>query len=360
MEHYKMKPTRMSENPDIGNAEDEALDFNAGVDALAGILEPDEPDNQDQNPKAQKAETQESEEDAEEETLEAESDEQPEDSEEEGDEEEEESGADEETDEEETFELNDDLEIELEDGEKTTLKDLKEAKKQAVEFQRDYTRKTTELSQARDSFAKEQAEVAQKLAEQARSEREYNAQILQNFLPQKPDPRMIEEDPIGYQQSMAYYDHAMEQYHGLRQRLEYDKQQREEQLLQADEEFLQQQKRTLLERMPELKDPKRYQSFVSDINNVFAKSYGFSQAELSTVRDARFAEVMRDAIAYRKLQESKPKAKAKLEGKPKMLRGSKRQSPNATRVKAAQQRKQKLMQTGSLEDAVNSLMDFDL
>ena len=69
----------------------------------------------------------------------------------------------------------------------------------------------------------------------------------------------------------------------------------------------------LYERAPELVDEGKRREFYNDMISS-GKNYGFSEDEMNNVHDHRVMLLVKDALAYRKLQSEKPRAMEKARG----------------------------------------------
>lgn len=339
--------------PEEPGTADDSLTFEQGVEALEGIF-----DGPEKEPQESKVQNKEEEADA----LEEEDADDSEMSEEPEDDEESEDGDEEEEAEAESYDLTDETEIDLGDGQKATLAQLKadygQVQKRVADFQRDYTQKTDALAQSRKEVEEQSQRVLQ-WANETRQQREMILAFQQKHMPQPPSREMMQEDPVGYMQAKADYDEAMQQMQQLQYVAHQEQQRQSAQQLEAEEKRLEQERAKMQEVLPELADPKKLAQFKEDVTNVFAKEYGFTMDEISTVRDHRFAKVMRDAIAYQKLQKSQPKIQAKVAGKPPVMRSGKSMA-KSTSAKGKEQRLARLRSSGSLEAGIDALMDLDL
>ena len=86
---------------------------------------------------------------------------------------------------------------------------------------------------------------------------------------------------------------------------------RQEELRKAAVKFEEEQRGKLLEAVPEWKDPEKLSAGLRDLT-AEARKIGFSDQELSSVVDHRLLLVLRDAVAYRKLQAAKPKVENRI------------------------------------------------
>jgi hypothetical protein len=220
-------------------------------------------------------------------------------------------------------ELAPDLLIKLSDGTTTTAKELFDGNLRTA----DYTRKTQEVAENRRALEAKQAEIAE-LETKAAEERDLMVDLMRQYLPEEPPLEMMQSDPIGYMQAKEYREQQAGVIKQLVQQRDEARQQQQAEIDRQQAEYLGKQRELMLEFMPELKDPAKMHEFTSDATNVFAKEYGFTAEELSATVDARYMRVIRDAIAYQKLQKEAPKVAAEVQDKPKMLKNSPRKSRN--------------------------------
>ncbi len=341
------------DNTPQGTVNDEApADFQSGVEAIDELLDDSDIPNtakEDQGQEA-KAETEE----AEDTEVEVEAD----DAEETDADEETEQADDEEPDESEPEAsqgrfVTHDAKVKLADGTVTTVGQL--AKSPLL--QSDYTRKSQAMADERKTVDQSKVELTD-YAQRVRAERDLLLQTAQQFLPQPPDKAMIGTDFIGYQEAKAEYDEKMQLVQNLRlqsqQQIE-EQQHREQTEVQNN---INEQGQRLVAEMPELAKPENFRKFMSETSNVLT-GYGFSQDELDQVVDHRFFKVFRDLQRYHKARKSAPKVKKDLKGKP-VLKGSKRMDTKQKTTRDVTARAAQAKQSGSMEDAAASLMDFDL
>lgn len=252
----------------------------------------------------------------------------------------------------------DDLKIRLKDGTETTVAQLRSDLEEGGMRLQDYRRKTEEVANERRQLEGREQQLSQ-FEQQSVQEREFLIEVMQQFMPQEPHPSEIANDPIGYGERKAWFDHRRDQMANIlnqqeaaRQRANADRDTR------LKEHRAQEWTRTL-EKLPELKDEKHLQSFVNDIRE-HGTAYGYTPEELSGIgMDHRQIPVLRDAIAWRKLQASKPKVSQKVQGKPAVQRGSARQSPQLDKARSVKAAMDRLNSSGSLRDGVAALMALE-
>jgi len=243
----------------------------------------------------------------------------------------------------------DNARVRLPDGTFTTVAELKSGSLRNA----DYTRKTQEVAEQRRAV-ESQSERIKASEAQLQQQTEYVQELLRAIIPAAPDPKLLDTDPMGYiqqeaqhkqwSQHLAYLDQQRQQAAEAR-KAEAEGQQREV----ANREW-----NTLLEKAPEFRDQKRAQAFVQDSIKHGIETYGFTQAELREAlgMDHRQILVLRDAIAWRKLQASKATVAKKVEGRPPVAKGGKRLNPSEHRARAANDALSRLKSSGSEADAV--------
>lgn len=228
-------------------------------------------------------------------------------------------------------------------------------------FQRDYTRKTEELKAERQSFDRDRQRVNE-IAQHLATERDLILQATQFLLPE-PDRSMLDEnspnyDPHGYTVAKEHYAERV----NLLQRLASQRQQVDQQT-QAERDQAEGMRRhreaeALLQAAPEFKDEKVYRRFMTDAVSTMSK-YGLSPEEIDRVTDHRFYLLMRDIVKFHKARSGAPKVAEDMRRKP-TLQGGKRMDPKGKTSREASVRADRLRKTGSLEAGIASLMDFDL
>jgi hypothetical protein len=317
-----------------GTAEDSTLSFNDGVDAISNLIEDPETDPQDTVEASDEAEAGDMSDEAAHEDAE-------------------------ETDGSEPLKggrfAPDSAKVTLEDG---TVISVAELKRNNL-FQRDYTRKTTELKTEREAFAQQKSQLdqnAQSLAQQ----RDFILSVAQKFIPQPPSRELLNSDPLAFMQAKADYEERMQVFNQLAYQQQAERGRQTEQQAEASTQLRQEESRRLLEAIPEFKDRNVYQSFWNDAVDTMASKYGFTKTEIEETLDHRFYVAMRDLVKYHKALKQAPKVRQEVEKKPQMLSGSRRMDPKAKTSREAQQRAENLRKSGSFDAGVASLMDLNL
>ena len=150
------------------------------------------------------------------------------------------------------------------------------------------------------------------------------------------------------------YDEAKKAYDTKVQQVQQMQQQQAALQEQQVQEFTQQQAKLLAERLPAIVDPKKGEAIKKGLMEV-GDHYGFTEQELSSVKDHRYILAMYDAMRYRKLVEKRGKATSNTESLPNVTAGAKKR-PNQGKAAARKKAEQRLKKTGSIEDALDLIL----
>lgn len=218
----------------------------------------------------------------------------------------------------------------------------------------DYTRKTQELAQVRKA--------AQAELQQARQERQQYAQLLpalQQQLQQLSEPqvdmdKLYDADPIEWmrqKEALRERQEKMQAIQAEQQRLQQIQAQEQRQVVQQQ---LMSQRDQLIEKLPELRDPKRAQAAKASWIEA-GKSVGLTEQELNNIGDHRVFLALHRLAEYNQMmgkrQQIKPVTKSKAV-KPGTAAKGKVQSSD---VKRSQQR---LQRSGNVRDAASLIEKF--
>lgn len=244
--------------------------------------------------------------------------------------------------------------VTLDDG---TVISIAELKRNNL-FQRDYTRKTTELKQEREAFESQRSQVGE-YARNLTAQRDLILQAAQYFMPQRPDRTMIGQDVIGYNEAVADYEERMGVLNQLFQHANAEQARIAQEQENAQQEIVARESTRLVEAMPELRDPAKYREFWNEAVTVM-NEYGFTQAELDQAADHRFYKVYRDLMKYHRALKRAPQVQQDMQNKPRLMPGGKRMDPKAKNSREQQARSEQLRKTGTMQAGIASLMDLDL
>jgi hypothetical protein len=222
----------------------------------------------------------------------------------------------------------------------------------------DYHKKTNQLAEQRKTVEAEKAAIEQ--AKQARDAYSERLKVMDNFLSQQMQGEDIESlketDPIAYAVKVAERTQQEKQLAQLRaeqQRIAREQQAEHEAVM---EKRLVEEAKRVAEAIPDYAHPEKGEKVRSELRS-FAKSIGYSDAELANATDSRAVLTLWMASQYQKLQKAKPGVTKKVAEAPKMLR-----SGNATgktiATEAAKQDFARLRKTGSRQDAARVFERF--
>lgn len=234
-----------------------------------------------------------------------------------------------------------------------TLTELKSLAQQGA----DYTKKTQQVAEQRKAVEAEQKAIEEaKYLRDAYAERlQAMEQLLNAQQPVEDLESLKESDPIGYAVRVAEMSQNKEKLFAIqaeRQRIAEMQQAEQQQGLQ---QYLSQQAAVLSEALPEYSDPVKGEALRSDLRT-FAKNLGFSDQEMSQVRDARHVMTLYKAMQYDKLQQSKPQLNKRVSEPPKTIKsGNSNTAVNADQHKKAMAQLQK---TGRVRDAASAFENF--
>lgn len=254
----------------------------------------------------------------------------------------------------------DSAKVTLDDGSVITVADLKRNNL----FQRDYTKKTTELSAEREQINALKSEVDQ-YAQQLNANREYLAWYAEQHAPKPPEPfkGSPQDDPLGYMQWTQARDQwaaHQQAYQVFQQQRAFEEQQRQGETQKQRAERLRAEAAVIQEAYPILRDPVKGKAFLDATERDAGKYFNLTQNDLTLVSEnSRYFQVLRDAIAYRRAKEAAPKAQQEV-AKRRPVQPGKRQAPSAQANREKQVLTERLRKSGSLDDGAALLSRFNL
>jgi hypothetical protein len=234
-----------------------------------------------------------------------------------------------------------------------TLTELKTLAQQGA----DYTKKTQQVAEQRKALEAESVAI-----DQARQLRDAYAERLQAMEQLLSSPEqsenleyLKESDPIGYAVKVAELSQQKEQLQAIqaeRYRIAEQQQAEQQHALQG---YIAQQAARLAEVLPEYSDPVKGEKLRSELRS-FAKDIGFSDQELSMVRDSRQVLALHKAMLYDKLQKSKPDVNKRVNEATKTIKSGNSVKP----VTSDQVKKQQaqLKNSGKVRDAAKLFESF--
>ncbi|NNU70437.1 hypothetical protein G9X67_34870 [Rhizobium sp. WYCCWR 11152] len=238
--------------------------------------------------------------------------------------------------------------VTLEDGTTISIADLKTNHM----FQRVFTKKTEDLKAERIALHEEHQRKVSEAENEIRQKREF---ILENWhliVPKEPsyDPN----DPVGYIEDMAHYQERMKMLNSLAQQKQQEEQKTTEQRDAEVAEYMATQKQLLVQKLPHLKDDGKREAFKKDISEIGGKVYGVTPEEVSQIADARYMQILHDAIAYQKLKAKAATVQKQVVAKPKLVQ-QQRMAPQTIQERDRQGRFESLRKSGSIDAAARAI-----
>lgn len=237
--------------------------------------------------------------------------------------------------------------VRLPDGTVSTVNDLIQGNLR----DRDYRQKTMEAAEVKKT-SEAKLTAATQLETQLIEQREQVATLLRTIMPAKPDSSLAQTDPFAYNVQKAQHEEWLAYVQDFDQQNLTAKQADEQKKAQSRQEKGNAELATLVEKVPALKDEKKFTAFVKDSLEHGAQ-YGFTPDELRDAigYDHRMAMVLREAIQWRKLQASKANVTKKVENRPPIAKGGKRLNPAESRARTTNEAFTRLKKSGSVDDA---------
>ena len=220
--------------------------------------------------------------------------------------------------------------------------------------QKDYTKKTQELSEERKSLEEKARQNQQRELEMSEEKALYEEllpkmkRLLETNMKQEPDwQKLIDSDPQEYLRQKEAWSKQGDTLKFVEAEMERSRQEQIQQQQKILEEQSVQAKKIIADRIPEWSDEKIAQKEVNEIMD-YAKTLGFTNDELSEVYDGRLVLLLRDGWLHSKTKKA-VKTKPKESPSRKVVKPgtSNRIKTNAPLRKA----KEKLKKSGSIKDA---------
>jgi hypothetical protein len=214
--------------------------------------------------------------------------------------------------------------------------------------QADYSRKTEELSierkQQEDQIRRERESLQTQIANISSLEASLRTQ-LDTEMQSIDFDKMYEEDPSG----AARLQYQMQK----RQRdLEATRQQLHQSQQEEYQKYIQEQEKQMYLKMPEMKDPEKAAIARTDMKRYLTDT-GFSSTEVANLTDHRMLLILKDAMAYRKLQATKPGIAKKVSNAPRVVKAGTAKTKDEKFAIRRSEGLKRLKKSGSLRDAAN-------
>lgn len=243
------------------------------------------------------------------------------------------------------------------DGEEITVEELRRGNLR----QRDYTRKTQELADAKRNMQAQFEEVERERAQYAQLLPALEERLNQPA-EQEPDwDKLYDTDPVMAAKAERQWNKQKEERKGqleaVRQERERMSKINEERNAQMHARYVDEQRQILPDLIPEWRDTKVAKKEATELRD-FLINEGFTEEDVSGLANASLVKLARKAMLYDRGQTRAIKAKTKPKPKSKTLKTGSRNSqpkPKAAHTQALQ----RVKQTGRVQDAaaaINTLL----
>jgi len=256
----------------------------------------------------------------------------------------------------------DDTEIEAEVPEETNLIPVKvngkeemwtlDQLKQSAAGQGYINQRMQEIAQVEKQYKEQAQQLAQQQQQVLRMYQQ--AQQVGVTPPVPPTTELFDKDPIGYMEQKIKYDEAKQQYDAQVQQVQQLQRQQQAATEQQRMQFLAQQAEVLKQHIPDIADPEKGDALKADLVKT-GTHYGFSEAEIQGVTDARYVRALNDAMKWRRLQDKKRAATRGEPAKTVVKAGAKRRASEGQSA-ARKKQEQKLRKSGRIEDALSLML----
>jgi hypothetical protein len=251
----------------------------------------------------------------------------------------------------------DSAKVTLEDGTVITVAELKRNNL----FQRDYTKKTTEHSEAVKAFEAERQQVSQ-YAQSLSQFREYAAWFAENHMPKRPEPFAgnAMSDPAGYltwSQQETQWQRMQDAYNQFQLQKQAEDQNKTQESQIKGQQRLRTEAAKLADKFPVLNNPEKRTAFWSRLEAGAEKYFGITADEVRSVGDHRMIVALHAAVRMKQVAEKAPQVKDELKKRP---QAGKRLEPQAQGKRDQQARTERLRREGTFEAGVSALESFNL
>mgnify|MGYP001223614511 CR=1 FL=1 len=252
------------------------------------------------------------------------------------------------------FELSDDMELEYKsDGEikKATIGELKRSR-----AGQDYIQKGMEENA---KVKKELEQITQALQQDREKVNNFLQAIETGNVPQKPimpDKELQVSDPLGYLEQMEQYRQDLHEFDKFKAEAEEQVKLNQKLAFEESQRYASEQAEILKKEMPELNDPEKSKKLLQDIQTIAVDYYQVPPEILGNLKHTWEFKIVRDAVAYRKLQTSKTKVVEKTKGARPMVKAGAKKTASSTKVMKQKEARSRMQKSGSLDDVTNYLL----
>jgi hypothetical protein len=218
----------------------------------------------------------------------------------------------------------------------------------------DYHHKTQALANERRQFAAEIEQVKQERAQYSQLLPAL-AQQIQSAMPQPPSPSLIRDDPVAYLEQKEAYEQSLARLNAAAQEAQRVKSMQTEEQQRQAAQMVASAREKLPELIPAWKDPKAYERDRPAMRSYLGK-IGYSDEEIDQAYDPRAVALAWKAMRYDELTSKKlTQRPAPVEKQFRPAPAAPAPAPRQTERRAFREAKNRLAQTGRIDDAAAAL-----
>lgn len=217
----------------------------------------------------------------------------------------------------------------------------------------DYTKKTQALAEARRKFETEELPSLREERQRAAVMLGQLEEALKSAVPNEPDWEALKQDPAAYTETRIAWDKYQEQLKAVSTEREKAQQKVAEDQVQIFKATLENEKSQLISKLPEWVDESVAKKEKGELVE-FAKSLGYTDADVARVYDHRLILLLRKAMLHERAEKAKPKVREQIEKVRAATPGPKRSTP-PKKVSEVTKAKQRLARSGSVKDAAAAI-----
>jgi len=167
--------------------------------------------------------------------------------------------------------------------------------------------------------------------------------------PTPPNKEDFEKDPIGYMKQQFDYQENLAEYERMEARMA--------QIERAKHEaYLQEQLQILQQSIPELADPKTAPAYKDKMVQKGSNYYGFDAQELTRIPDARYLNVLNDALKWRDMQETRGEVTQKAQSARPVVKPGVKKDGRTSKQKRNREAAARMRKTGDIDDVAKFLL----
>lgn len=174
--------------------------------------------------------------------------------------------------------------------------------------------------------------------------------------PTPPSKDLFDKDPIGYMQAKIEYDEQVAQYEQTQAQIAQMQQRKVQQTQAQHQAYLQEQLQVLQQAIPELADPKKAPAYRDKMVQAGSTYYGFDPQELNGIADARYLNVLNDAMKWREMQEARGEVTQKAQSARPVVKPGVKRDGRTSKQKQSREAAARMRKTGDIDDVAKFLL----